>query len=186
MIVTDHHPILQRSAKSYVLVGDGLYAKLLVWKKTITNYIVIGGNMNEITITDLMNDFKIPIRNNYMIPADVTMEADQRARFNAMLQEDRAYAVDKYKGPFFYLLACCDELYNRRNRIYDFKNHRLAPGATSIRDLSRGGEVMLKRALHFYNHTHKDVATGDLYCLDPRNAYAAIMATAFYLELVQF
>ena len=52
MIVTDHHPILQRSAKSYVLVGDGLYAKLLVWKKTITNYIVIFG----FDITDLTVD----------------------------------------------------------------------------------------------------------------------------------
>ena len=109
---------------------------------------------------------------------------EHRHRFFELVDEDRTDPDDVERLQLFYVISGCDDLYAIRTSIYDPMLHRLT--FESIRKLpiyDSDSYSMLKRALHLYNPSHKDIDTYRLLSvLDHRQMKICLNALKIYCK----
>ena len=75
-------------------------------------------------------------------------------RLNKLICEDNTSLYDKERISLFYILAGNCDLYQKKNGIYDVKNHCIIPSLSKKGakvDLSGGAKALVKLGFNLYN-----------------------------------
>jgi hypothetical protein len=102
-------------------------------------------------------------------------------RYNELLRCDYTHLDDAERKALFYLISGNDDLYVKRNKIYDFRNHQIRLCLTQENvTFSSGSKALIRLGFNLYNG-YKDEATtpADLFNhLDHDNRSLAFTALA--------
>ena len=109
------------------------------------------------------------------------LNKEHEERFYKLMGEDNTEVCDRERQSLLYILAGNRDLYQKKNGIYDVKNHSIIPcltkGGLKI-DLSGGAKALVKLGFNLYNGTNqKDADICDIfYNLDEDNRRLALNA----------
>ena len=97
------------------------------------------------------------------------------------MAEDNTEIHDKERQSLFYILAGNSDLYQKKNGIYDTKNHRIIPSLSNRDvkvDLSGGAKALVKLGFNLYNGMkQKENSICDIFWnLDEQNRILALNA----------
>lgn len=109
------------------------------------------------------------------------LSKEHEKRFYKLMAEDNTAASDKERQSLFYILAGNGGLYQKKNGIYDTKNHCIIPCLTRSGvkvDLSGGAKALVKLGFNLYNGTNqKGADICDIFWnLDEQNRRLALNA----------
>ena len=114
------------------------------------------------------------------------LSLEHELRYEELLIMDATRHCDRERYSLFFLLAGNDDLYRKRNLIYDFSNHqiRLCLGDDHV-DFSSGCESLIRLGFNLYNR-YRDEYTSPLELfsnLDKDNQILAINAMAIRFSI---
>ncbi len=96
-----------------------------------------------------------------------------KERFKELLQSDNTYKEDVERRSLFYILSGNEDLFRKRNYIYDFKDHSIEPDCLDSEnvDFSTSSKALIRLGFNLYN-SYSDNFTSPvniLYSLDGKN-----------------
>ena len=96
-----------------------------------------------------------------------------KERFKELLQSDNTYREDVERRSLFYILSGNEDLFRKRNHIYDFKDHSIEPECLNSEnvDFSTSSKALIRLGFNLYN-SYSDNSTSPvdiLYSLDGNN-----------------
>lgn len=94
-------------------------------------------------------------------------------RFKELLQSDNTYREDVERRSLFYILSGNEDLFRKKNHIYDFKDHSIEPDCLDSEnvDFSTSSKALIRLGFNLYN-SYSDDSTSPidiLYSLDGNN-----------------
>lgn len=102
-------------------------------------------------------------------------------RLEELLKKDQTHAADKERTALFLILSGNDDLYQKVEHIYDFKNHWIKDECltSSKVDFSSGSKALIRLGFNLYNgYSPADIR--DIFSvLDQRNIELALKAIEF-------
>jgi len=96
-----------------------------------------------------------------------------KERFKELLQSDNTYREDVERRSLFYILSGNEDLFRKKNHIYDFKDHSIEPDCLDSEnvDFSTSSKALIRLGFNLYN-SYSDDSTSPidiLYSLDGNN-----------------
>lgn len=96
-----------------------------------------------------------------------------KKRFKELLQSDNTYREDVERRSLFYILSGNEDLFRKRNHIYDFKDHSIEPDCLDSEnvDFPTSSKALIRLGFNLYNG-YSDNSTSPvdiLYSLDGNN-----------------
>lgn len=82
------------------------------------------------------------------------LNKEHEHRFYELMAEDNTGDCDKERKSLFYILTGNSDLYQKKSKIYDSKNHCIIPCLTKREvkvDLSGGAKALVKLGFNLYN-----------------------------------
>jgi hypothetical protein len=113
-----------------------------------------------------------------------------KERFNELLQSDNTYREDVERRSLFYILSGNEDLFRKRNHIYDFNDHSIEPDCLNSEnvDFSTSSKALIRLGFNLYNsYSDNSMSPVDiLYSLDGNNYNLAMngMAIRFGMSMV--
>jgi len=109
------------------------------------------------------------------------LSKEHEERLCKLLSEDNTNLYDKERISLFYILAGSSDLYQKKNGIYDVKNHCIIPCLSKKEakvDLSGGAKALVKLGFNLYNGMkQKETSICDIFWnLDEQNRILALNA----------
>lgn len=101
-------------------------------------------------------------------------------KFRELIKEDSTHPKDSERHALFYIIAGNDDLYKKRNFIYDFKDNSINPKCLTDgrADFSTSSKALMRLGFNLYNN-YKDEYISPMsifYSLDEINYNLAIKA----------
>jgi len=116
-----------------------------------------------------------------MYKASDFLSLEHKKRYEELLAKDNTQNMDKERYTLFYLIAGNGDLYLKRNRIYNFSEHKIYLCLSEDEvDFSSGCESLIRLGFNLYNG-YRDASTSPLELLsnlDYENQMLAINAMA--------
>ncbi|MFA9378827.1 MAG: DUF6075 family protein [Lachnotalea sp.] len=109
------------------------------------------------------------------------LDKEHERRFHNLMVKDNTCDSDKERQSLFYILAGNGDLYQKRNAIYDNKNHCIIPRQSLKEvkiDLSGGAKALVKLGFNLYNGMDQNESSvcDIFWSLDEQNRKLAINA----------
>lgn len=99
-------------------------------------------------------------------------------RFNQLLEKDGTHDDDLERKALLYIMAGNDDLYNKADFIYDFKDRIINPECLESEevDFCSSSRKLIKLAYNLYNSRHGADVVDTFYLLDNNNFNLALNA----------
>ena len=105
------------------------------------------------------------------------LNEDHAYNFQNMILKDRTHPSDLERMSLFYILGGNEDLFMKRQHIYDFANHEINPEVLSTGqvDLCSSSKALIRLAYNLFNGYEDEYTTPiDLFCnLDRKNYLVA-------------
>ena len=81
------------------------------------------------------------------------LNQDHAYNFQNMILKDKTYVGDRERMALFYILGGNEDLFAKRNRIYNFKNHEISPDVLTNGevDLCSSSKSLVRLAYNLFN-----------------------------------
>lgn len=100
--------------------------------------------------------------------------------FRTLVKEDSTHPKDNERHALFYIIAGNDDLYKKRNFVYDFKDNSINPECLTDgrADFSTSSRALIRLGFNLYNNYKDDYISpmNIFYSLDEENYNLAIKA----------
>ncbi len=100
--------------------------------------------------------------------------------FRELVKEDKTHPKDNERHALFYIIAGNDDLYRKRNSIYDFKDNSINPECLTDEkvDFSTSSKALIRLGFNLYNNYKDDYISpmNIFYSLDEDNYNLAVNA----------
>ncbi|QUH20390.1 DUF6075 family protein [Alkaliphilus sp. B6464] len=102
------------------------------------------------------------------------------SNFNELIKEDNTHPKDRERQALFYIVAGNDDLYKKRNAIYDFRENSIEPECLTNGkiDFSTSSKALIRLGFNLYNgYNDNAISPIDIfYSLDKENYNLAMCA----------
>ena len=108
------------------------------------------------------------------------LNEDHALNFQKMVMQDQTNFGDTERVSLFYIMSASNDLYEKRNHIYDFNDHSIKPEVLteSTVDLCSGHSALIRLGFNLYNgYEDKTTNPRDIFKnLDQTNHFVAMQA----------
>ncbi|WIV11171.1 DUF6075 family protein [Proteiniborus sp. MB09-C3] len=116
----------------------------------------------------------------------VFLSSKHALKFRELIKKDNTYPKDSERHALFYIIAGNNDLYKKRNFIYDFKNNSINPECLTDErvDFSTSSKALIRLGFNLYNNFKDDYISpmNIFYCLDRENYSLATKAIDIRFE----